>query len=280
MQKTEIPWTDFSWNPACGCPEPISEGCAACWARKLHNQRHKAYLAGKKLPVQYAKPFEEIQLFTDRLNEPLHKKKPCKIAVCLMGDLFAYPFEFIDRVALIMSMAEQHTYQILTKRAERALAVHKRWLNKNDTNNLFRSNVHLGVSVENQKRADERIPILLQIPGIKFLSLEPLLGPMDIRLIEGYTIKTVRVEDGKTPCYRNLDTAGHLNHIIIGAESIGGAAGRECKLEWIESLVEQAKAAGVPCGVKQIHVGGKLLKYNKKTGWPDAWPEHLKIWEI
>jgi DNA repair photolyase len=71
MSKTKIEWTEYSWNPSVGCENK----CEYCYARKLHNKRYKAYLAGKKLPVQYAKPFEEIQLFPNRLNEPLHIKK-------------------------------------------------------------------------------------------------------------------------------------------------------------------------------------------------------------
>ena len=119
MQKTNIPWTEYTWNPGCGCPLPlVSDGCQQCWARSLHNQRHKALLAGKKLPEQYRKPFEEIQLFPDRLEEPLHKRKPCKIAVCLMGDLFAYPFEFIDKVMAVVALCPQHTFQCLSKRPE------------------------------------------------------------------------------------------------------------------------------------------------------------------
>ena len=286
---SKIAWTDKTWNPVVGCTK-VSEGCKNCYAEKM------AYRLGcmgipKYQDVTYGDGgwAGVINTLPDQLDKPLYWKKPRRIFVCSMGDLFLAPFEFIDKVFATIGRCPQHTFQILTKQSMIAKEYITGLANRLNGTQLVcmlnfenwpLSNVHLGVSVENQKRADERIPILLQIPGIKFLSLEPLLGPMDIRLIEGYTIKTVRVEDGKTPCYRNLDTAGHLNHIIIGAESIGGAAGRECKLEWIESLVEQAKAAGVPCGVKQIHVGGKLLKYNKKTSWPDAWPEHLKIWEI
>ena len=120
MQKTNIPWTEYTWNPLTGCELPLaSSGCSHCYARELHNKRHKAYLAGKKLPIQYDKPFEEIQLFTDRLNEPLHKKKPCKIATCLMGDLFhpQVPFEFIDKVFATIRRCPQHTFQILTKQS-------------------------------------------------------------------------------------------------------------------------------------------------------------------
>lgn len=124
MQKTNIPWTDYTTNPSVGCELPlISDGCRECYARKLHNMRHEAYKAGKKLPIQYAKPFEEIQLFPERLDAILRKKTPCKIFVGSMTDLFcpSVPFEFIAKVFYQISICYWHTFQILTKRPERVL---------------------------------------------------------------------------------------------------------------------------------------------------------------
>lgn len=268
MQVTEISWSEYVWNVTIGCPLPIpSEGCGRCYARRLHNMRHKAYLSGKKLPKQYAKPFEELQLFPERLEEPLHHKKPHKIFVCSMSDLFhpAVPFEFITRVFDVMcswrwpnKKAERegddtelvdpgHTYQILTKRPERV----EPWLNwvgefwPGDTpfniamsvKGKFPENIHFGVSVETEKYL-YRINALKDIPAIKkFVSLEPLLSDIYI-----------------------VDYLKYLNGIIIGAESIGGHPGRECKLSWIENLVEQAKTTGVKVFVKQLHINGKLVK--------------------
>lgn len=125
MQKTNIPYADCTWNPGCGCPEPVSAGCDNCWATDLHNKRHKAYKAGKKLPKQYAKPFSELQQFDDRLIDPMHHRKPAVIAVQFMGDLFAQPFEFIAKVFYIMGICYWHTFQVLTKREKRMVEFFK-----------------------------------------------------------------------------------------------------------------------------------------------------------
>jgi len=259
---SKIQWCDETWNVTAGCSK-VSEGCLNCYAERM------AYRLAWMGQEKYIKVMDEhgdndgwngsVYCDESALDKPLHWKKPRRIFVCSMSDLFhpQVPFEFIDKVGDIINRTQQHTYQILTKRSERMLEYFSE---------MFwpTTNVHLGVSVELQKYTP-RIEDLLEIPAAKrFVSFEPLLG--EIKLLDGYF----------------SDSEWHgLDYIIIGAESIGGAAGRECKLEWAESLVDQAKAAGVLCGVKQIHVGGKLLKYNKKEhSWPDAWPEKLRVWEI
>jgi len=122
MGQTGIEWTDRVWNPTVGCTR-VSDGCRHCYAFQLHDQRHAAYQAGKKLPIQYARPFKELQLVPDRLENPLHWRKPCRIFVNSMSDLFHddVPDEFIDRVFAVMAMCPQHTFQVLTKRAEKML---------------------------------------------------------------------------------------------------------------------------------------------------------------
>ena len=87
MGKTFVPWATMGWPIVTGCT-PKSEGCVNCWARTLHDRRHKAYLNGKKLAKQYAKPFSQVQLFENRLDEPLHWRKPQRVFVAPMGDLF------------------------------------------------------------------------------------------------------------------------------------------------------------------------------------------------
>jgi len=186
MSKSNIPWTDYTWNVSTGCTKK-SAGCKNCYAENLHNMRHEAYKKGKlqNMP-QYAEPFSKVQLHPERLGQPLHWKKPCKVFVNSMSDLFheSVPFDFIFKVLNTIAFNEQHTFQILTKRPENALNILK----------IFYSDAHLrhreiapipnlwiGVSVENQKVADERIPLLLQIPAtVRFISVEPMLGPIKL----------------------------------------------------------------------------------------------------
>lgn len=217
---TEIAWTDATWNPMTGCT-PASPGCNACYAKATHDKRHKAKLAGKKLPAQYLKPFSEIQLFPERLDVPLRWKKPRHVFVCSTGDLFHrdVPDEFIAAVFGVMAACPQHTFQVLTKRADR-LADWFKWLEEVAVRSRamfsedplewrrarclraagLRNGVHhkasagdieargwplpntwLGVTVEDQERAEERIPLLLQVPAaVRFLSMEPLLGPVNV----------------------------------------------------------------------------------------------------
>ena len=275
-KMSKIAWTDKTWNPVVGCTK-VSEGCKNCYAEKmacrLANMGQKKYedvlysSDNGKSGVWNGK----IVCIESALDKPLHWKKPRRIFVCSMGDLFhpQVPDLFICKVHDVVNKCSQHTFQILTKRPQ------------NMYNHFIQhpclNNVHLGVSVENAKNLWRGL-VLKDTPAPqKFISFEPLLGPIDfVKPNRGEAIYGKYIID-----YSSGEQEWFPDYIIIGAESIGGAAGRECKLEWIESLVEQAKAAGVPCGVKQIHVGGKLLKYNKKTeSWPDAWPEHLRIWEI
>ena len=182
---TKISWTNETWNFLGGC-SPCSEGCKNCVAARLASGRLKNLPLYKGL-TQNGQWTGEVRLCTDIgrqdiLEQPLHWKKPRMIFPCFMGDLFSkkVPFDFIDKVAMAMSLADQHTYQILTKRPERALACYTRWIKNPNANNLFRSNVWLGSSVSNQPDADRIIPILLQIPAaVRFVSLEPLLGPVN-----------------------------------------------------------------------------------------------------
>jgi protein gp37 len=165
MSKTSIEWTQETWNPTVGC-DRISPGCAHCYAKTLHDKRHRAVLDGAQLPAQYLQPFETLQLMPDRLDAPLRRKKPTTYFVNSVSDLFHedVPETFILDVFSVMQRRPQHTFQILTKRADRMRTV-VGWLARKfaDVGEAFPlPNVWLGVSVENQHFADERIPQLLQ----------------------------------------------------------------------------------------------------------------------
>lgn len=254
MQKTKISWATDVWNVTIGCNNP--ECLAHCYARDLHNKRHKAYLAGKKLPKQYAKPFEEIQLLSERLEEPLHKRKPCRVFVGSMGDVFdeSVPFDFIDKILGAINSCPQHTFMFLTKQ-EKRMAEYLCGL-RDDVKQAERlslgsgmarhgiammyrkggylPNLCLGVSILNQEDADKRIPYLLQTPvAKKFISAEPLLSEI------------------KLP--KNIIQA---NLLIIGAET--GKNRRPCNLEWVKSLIEQANNAGVKVHVKKLEIDGRI----------------------
>jgi protein gp37 len=164
------------------------------------------------------------------LDKPLHWRKPCKIFVCSMGDLFhqAVPTEFIYKVFDVMKSCPQHTFLVLTKRPQRMSPEPK------DGICIIFKNIWLGVSVENQKRADERIPILLQIPAAKrFVSIEPMLGLVDL-------------ERGR---YFLTEPGPRLDWVILGGES--GPKARPMNPDWVRSVRDQCKAAGVPFFFKQ-----------------------------
>ncbi len=176
--NSKIEWTDSSWNPVSGCT-PISPGCAHCYAKCIAER----FAGGKAYPDGFA-----VTLHPDKLEEPLHWRKPRMVFVCSMGDLFHddVPDDFIDRVFTMMALCPQHTFQVLTKRVERmqqylsnyggvvspGLGASIHWPY---------SHVWLGVTSENQEQADKRIPLLLQTPAaVRFVSIEPLLSPIDL----------------------------------------------------------------------------------------------------
>lgn len=255
MGKSKIEWTEQAWNPVTGCTK-VSEGCKNCYAKTMH--KRLTAMGIKK----YKKPFNKIVCHPETLEEPFKWKKPSMIFVNSMADLFHedVPYDFIAKVLETMEQAGQHTYQILTKRPERALDFWK-WFNEymQSVVESFLDNEWMGVSVENQKTADERIPVLLQIPAkIRWISVEPMLENVDL---SGWLFFD---DEGN-------EIESQINWVVIGAES--GANRRECKLKWIESIVEQCKSANVPVFVKQIHLNGKLEKDINK------FPKHLQIRE-
>src|SRR6185436_14420816 len=121
--KSNIEWTDATWNPVVGC-EKVSQGCKFCYAKTVHDRRYKAFLEGKAVAPQYRVPFETVQLKPERLTLPLSWRAPRRIFVNSVSDLFhdGVPDDFIDRVFAVMAVSRRHTFQILTKRAQRMQA--------------------------------------------------------------------------------------------------------------------------------------------------------------
>jgi protein gp37 len=272
--STGIEWTDETWNPVVGC-DRVSPGCAHCYAKELHDKRHRAFLAGKQVAPQYAAPFETVQLIYERLERPLSWRRPRRVFVNSVSDLFHehVPDAFIDAVFITMLRAEQHIFQVLTKRPERMLAYSRGRLL-----GLPLPNVWLGVSVENQRWADERIPQLLETPAaVRFLSCEPLLGPLDLE----------------------LDTGRAIDWVIVGGESGKGA--RPCNVDDLTDIVAQCDLADVSCFVKQLgsqpvvadltHWRSGITLLPDASGYavhlrdghggdPAEWPEELRVREF
>jgi len=208
--SSTIEWTEATWNPVTGCTK-VSPGCAHCYAETF----------AERFRGVPGHPYEmgfDLQLRPERLNQPLSWKRPRLIFVNSMSDLFheAIPIEFVGAVFDTMERAHWHTFQILTKRSERLaeLAPLLPWP----------ENVWMGVSVENQ-RWTTRIDDLRRVPAtVRFLSCEPLLGPL------------------------NLDLCG-IHWVIAGGES--GPKARHMKPEWARSIRDQCLCAGVPFFFKQ-----------------------------
>lgn len=330
MSATNIEWTDVTWNPVRGCTR-VSDGCRNCYA-----ERQAARFSD---PGQYSHGFVErtsrgprwtgrVELAESKLLDPLSWRKPRRVFVNSMSDLFheALPFEAIDRVLAVMALAQRHTFQVLTKRPERMREYFNgpmsadrycamlAWVSqvepdavmpdfglRIEAEKLLIPNVWLGVSVEDQATADERIPVLLDTPAaVRFVSYEPALGPVDLRRI--------RVACGAwaidCACSASRPCRYHprLDWLIVGGES--GPCARPCDVAWIRSAVDQCREAGVACFVKQL--GARPLAFepamaaeqpadsiavhgeydpdpiefslvSSKGGDPSEWPEDLRV---
>lgn len=354
---SNIEWTDTTWNPVVGCT-PVSPGCLNCYAatmarrlEAMHRPEYVGLTVKRKGSTRAAGPEDAtpatavgkvsrdvfngtVRTLEDRLADPLHWRKPRRVFVNSMSDLFHedVPFEFIDRVFAVMNATgirlpipedvtkakPWHTYQVLTKRPDRMAEylLSRSGKFRLGQHPLFRCrdlfcgqgpdlmnasavfqwplpNVWLGTSVEDQPRADERIPHLLKCPAaVRFLSCEPLLGPVDIR---GFW----------------TDAAGPNLWVIVGGES--GAHARPCDIQWIRWIVSQCNVGDVPCFVKQLgaapkrsdegceecqgtgrdpdvgrcpfctggHIlGGTMKLRDAKGGDPSEWPEDLRVREM
>jgi protein gp37 len=278
--NSTIEWTDATWNPVTGCTE-VTPGCDNCYAKTFANR-------WRGTPGHYFEHGFDVQLRPDKLGLPLRWRKPRRVFVNSMSDLFHkdVPDDYIARVFAVMAATPQHTYQLLTKRHGRMRAllndecrcgaghqpgVHLRsaieWAATPHSPTYVPGlkpglyhrmqwplpNLWLGVSVEDQQRAELRIPALLDTPAaVRWLSCEPLLGPVDI--------------------FRNtnLDRAPGLDWVVVGGES--GLTSRPMQPAWARSLRDECVGAGVPFFFKQW--GGRTPKANGRELDGRTWDEY------
>lgn len=343
---SKIEWTDATWNPLRGCSR-VSEGCRHCYAEVVARRfagPGKPYEGLVRLTAE-GKPRARwngtVRQVPEHLGDPLRWRKPRMVFVNSMSDLFheSVPFEYIAAVFGVMAAAPQHTFQVLTKRPERAAeffawAAEGGHLSPGDALRRCRRaaadaldtvsagglglalrylgcaeawplpNVWIGVSVEDQATANERIPVLLGVPAaVRWVSYEPALGPVRWRSGCDYNWLTP-VHLGSGPKPHGLDW------IVVGGESGPGA--RPFDLAWARQAIEQAREAGVPVFVKQLgarpyvssdslakllgvdpfdlHEGldGEdldpervaLRTRDRKGGAMDEWPEDLRVREF
>ena len=209
--NSHIEWTEMTWNPVTGCTK-ISQGCKNCYAERMAKRL-------KAMGMERYRNGFAVTLHDDLVDLPRKWKKPRLVFVNSMSDLFhpTVPLDFIKKVFHVMNECPQHNFQVLTKRSDRVmeLAAHLTWT----------PNIWMGVSVENADVV-ERVHHLQQVPAhVRFLSVEPLIGP----------ISELPLQD--------------IHWVIVGGESGPGA--RSIKSDWVESLHAQCKQADVPFFFKQ-----------------------------
>jgi protein gp37 len=308
MGETKIQWTDVSWNPIRGCSR-VSAGCDNCYAiREAH--RHSApgrpYEGLTEIRNERIDWTGIVRPVRKKLVEPFGWKNPRRVFVNSMSDLFhpSLPDEEIDRVFAVIAMCQYyglgHIFQILTKRptrmhayargfsmdrldaAARELPV-RSW---DDLHNLKwpLENVWLGVSVEDESSAVERLPLLLKTPAkIRFASYEPAIGPVCFTpWLQRTSFKTCPVclygtNSGELRCPNDGAVLGPdiaLDWIIVGGES--GANARPFDVQWARAVIRQCAAAGVACFVKQL---GDDVRDRSDAGFDGAsrseWPGHI-----
>lgn len=219
---------DVSWNPVVGCT-PASAGCKHCYAERLHNNRHAAWIDNLDMPDCYSEPFSVIRELPERMEQPIRWSKPRVIFVCNMSDLFhnaARP-SFIADVLSVAERSPRHTFLFCTKRP-----INMFWKLDRCDFNKFR-NCYFGVTMESQREADARMPVLRQIAVRGFrtwVSVEPMLGYVYLGL--------PHVPDKERPKW-----------IVCGGESGPGA--RKMELEFASNLSEQANMYSIPFYMKQ-----------------------------
>lgn len=264
-----IRWTNRTWNPIRGC-WPVSPGCLNCYAMGVAARfsgldpkgKPLAYYGLAKMTPGGPRWTDEIMVVEKHMKDPLKWKEPVRIFVNSMSDLFheKLPFHVIDDIFDVMVQADWHTYQILTKRADRMLEYFLSTSNRTEYLEKNRK-IWMGVSIENDDpKVISRLDALVQIPaGVRMVSAEPLLSPIDFRpwLKKGYGIQWM----------------------VVGGESGGNA--RPMELQWAIDIRRHCQEAGVACFMKQK--GSVLARAlgckDQKGGDMAEWPEEIQVQE-
>lgn len=235
--RSGIEWTDATWNPVTGCTK-VSGGCDRCYAERF----------AERFRGVPGHPFErgfDLTLRPERLDQPLRWTRPRKIFVNSMSDLFhpAVPRDFADRVFDVMDRTDRHTFQILTKRSSRM----RDYINARYRSRRAPDHIWAGVSIEDRSVLFRARHLGATAAGLRFLSLEPLLGPLP-----------------------DLDLGG-IHWVIVGGESGPGA--RPPDPEWVRGIRDLCRDGGVPFLFKQWggrspKSGGRLLDGREWSQWP------------
>ena len=244
---TGIDYLDEVWNTITGCQ---GIGCRVrdnCWARDMVRrfpQLHGYLTSDPDERVDFSKP----HFHPNRLDKPLYWRKPRRIGVCFLGDWMDEQVldEWIGRMLAVISDCPQHTFFTLTKQVDRLASIRPHL-----------PNLWNGVSPTDQADANWMLPELLKVPGKRWISIEPMLGPTNI-------IWALRPQ-----LHPSLFC---LNWVVLGAES--GPRRRPCPHEWMIDVVRQCRCAGTPVWVKQVDMG-KRVSHD-----PAEWPAELKVREV
>lgn len=272
--KTLIGWTDATWNIVTGC-SMVSAGCTNCYAMGLAGSRlrHHPSRAGLTRETGGRSVWTgDVRFNEGWLDQPLRWRAPRRIFVCAHGDLFheAVPEEWIDRVFAVMGECRQHTFQVLTKRPERM----REYLDERRKGRPLMpsigggllgyhpfncevmppENIWLGTSIEDQATADARIPHLLATPAAaRFVSAEPLLGALDLRITQARgssrVLNALTGASFSETSLAALPRGPGLDLVIVGGES--GPRARPMHPDWVRSLRDQCVSAGVSFHFKQ-----------------------------
>lgn len=318
--STGIQWTDETWNPITGCTR-VSPGCENCYAEALSATRLSTSPKYQGVATRTAagpRWTGRIRLHPEVLDRPVRWTKPRRIFVNSMSDTFHadVPEEFLDALFAAMAVSPEHVFQVLTKRPHRAaeyLASPGRagsvaaetargtdyphdppWPFVRPDDLAARwplPNVWIGTSIEDQERADARIPHLLRCPAaVRFLSCEPLLGEVRLRALGDSSFDAEGAPHydalGGFSYWGNGDygvDGPSVDWVIVGGES--GPEARPMYLDWARRIVEDCRSAGVAVFVKQLganpvgdaRLAGTIL--DSKGGRPDEWPEDLRVRE-
>jgi len=296
MSESGIQWTERTWSPYIGCT-PCSPGCDNCWAKREEDGRfrHLGRCCRSDESAPTAKPWPyfwrgPVYQGNDKLSEPRHRRKPTTYSVCPRSDLF-HPdigLEMIWRVLNVAWETPRHKFIFCTKRAKRALQVLTE-LEDAGSQRAMPDNSTLLVSISNQHEADIKIPLLLQCPAaMRGVSIEPILGPVDLMCIRGKPWLGRHGEiyrswmDSLTPYKERKYPKGttvlvsakkeRLDWVIVGCES--GKNARPMELFRARRLRDQCAEAGVPFFMKQLRIDGKLVHDIEK------FPEDLRIRQL